>query len=191
MAKHIHVLRIIGDRTAKIQRYSDRVFFMMVALDEKLAEGRQVRLNVFGTYSEFYHAVVEADGFKRKVDEELHDLTDQPAQMTDAFTLEVFPDRRSRLVAVCGKKAMRMAFTIEGRKNGKFGSACEFIDLPEGALLPDGEPVYRKMLDAFCKLWDREREDKNTEFISFRISLMDYDVVDPYKDVFTIKVKEN
>nr|DAR79965.1 MAG TPA: hypothetical protein [Caudoviricetes sp.] len=25
----------------------------------------------------------------------------------------------------------------------------------------------------------------------FRISLMDYDVVDPYKDVFTIKAKEN
>lgn len=98
---------------------------------------------------------------------------------------------RSRLVAVCGKKAMRMVFTIEGRKNGKFGSACEFIDLPEGALLPDGEPVYRKMLDAFCKLWDREREDKNTEFLSFRISLMDYDVVDPYKDVFEIKAKED
>ena len=97
---------------------------------------------------------------------------------------------RSRLVAVCGKKAMRMAFTIEGRKNGKFGSACEFIDLPEGALLPDGEPVYRKMLDAFCKLWDREREDKNTEFLNFRIVLMDYDIVDQYKDVFTIKAKE-
>ena len=97
---------------------------------------------------------------------------------------------RSRLVAVCGKKAMRMVFTLEGRKNGKFGSACEFIDLPEGALLLDGEPVYRKMLDAFCKLWDCEREDKNTEFLSFRIALMDYDIVDQYKDVFTIKAKE-
>lgn len=62
---------------------------------------------------------------------------------------------RSRLVAVCGKKAMRMVFTIEGRKNGRFGSACEFIDLPEGALLPDGEPVYRKMLDAFSQLKQR------------------------------------
>ena len=90
---------------------------------------------------------------------------------------------RSRLVAVCGKKAMRMVFTIEGRKNGKFGSACEFIDLP------DGEPVYRKMFDAFCKLWDREREDKNTEFLSFRISLMDYDDVNRFVDVFTTKAK--
>lgn len=98
MAKHIHVLRVIGNRMAKVQRYSDRGFFMMVALDEKLAEGRQVRLNVFDTYSDFYHAIVEADDFRRKVDEELHDLTDQPAQMTDAFTLEVFPDRRGRYV---------------------------------------------------------------------------------------------
>lgn len=97
---------------------------------------------------------------------------------------------RSRLVAICGKKAMRMVFTIEGRKNGRFGSACEFIDLPEGALLPDGEPVYRKMLDAFCKLWDREREDENTEFISFRISLMDYDSEKQFTDVFNIKAKE-
>ena len=47
------------------------------------------------------------------------------------------------------------------------------------------------MLDAFCKLWGREREDANTESISFRIALMDYDIVDPYKDVFTIKAKEN
>nr|DAD84370.1 MAG TPA: hypothetical protein [Podoviridae sp. ctUS21] len=97
---------------------------------------------------------------------------------------------RSRLVSVCGKKAMRMVFTIEGRKNGRCGSACEFIDLPEGALLPDGEPVYRKMLDAFCKLWDREREDANTEFISFRISLMDYDSEKQFTDVFNIKAKE-
>jgi hypothetical protein len=96
----------------------------------------------------------------------------------------------SRLVAVSGKKAMRMVFTIEGRKNGRFGSASEFIDLPEGALLPDGEPVYRKMLDAFCKLWDREREDANTEFISFRISLMDYDSEKQFTDVFNIKAKE-
>jgi len=97
---------------------------------------------------------------------------------------------RSRLVAVCGKKAMRMVFTIEGRKNGHFGSACKFIDLPEGGLLPDSDLVYRGLLDAFCKLWDREREDENTEFISFRISLMDYDSEKQFTDVFNIKAKE-
>lgn len=96
---------------------------------------------------------------------------------------------RSRLVAVCGNKAMRMAFTIEGSKNGKFGSACRVIELPPVALLAEGDPVYRPMLDAFCKLWDREREDKNTKFLSFRIALMDVDPVKPFKDVFEIKEK--
>ena len=97
---------------------------------------------------------------------------------------------RSRLAMLSSKTDLRMTFIVEVRKNGKFGSACRMIDLPQGTLLPDGEPVYRKMLDAFCKLWDREREDKNTEFLSFRIALMDYDIVDQYKDVFTIKAKE-
>ena len=96
---------------------------------------------------------------------------------------------RSRLVAVCGKEALRMVFTIEGRKKGRFGSACKFIDLPEGALLPDGDPVYYKMLEAFCKLWDREREDDRTEWLRFSVSLMVLDIFKQYKDVFNIQVK--
>lgn len=124
------------------------------------------------------------------MNEKVYEIAVDVADLAYPLQIEREICLRSRLVAVCGKKAMRMAFTIEGRKNGKFGSACRMIDLPQGTLLPDGEPVYRKMLDAFCKLWDREREDKNTEFLSFRIILMDYDVVDQYKDVFTIKAKE-
>lgn len=96
---------------------------------------------------------------------------------------------RSRLAPLSRNTDLRMVFKVEVRKNGGFGSACRVIDLPQGALLVDGDPVYRPMLDAFCKLWDREREDENTEILSFRISLMDYDVVDPYKDVFTISAK--
>lgn len=97
---------------------------------------------------------------------------------------------RSRLAMLSSKTDLRMTFIVEVRKNGKFGSACRMIDLPQGTLLPDGDPVFRSMLDAFCGLWWREREDKNTEFLSFRISLMAYDIVDQYKDVFTIKAKE-
>lgn len=133
MAKHIHVLRLIGNRIAKVQRYSDRGFFMMVALDEKLAEGRQVRLNVFGIYSDFYHAIVESDGFKRKVDEELHDLTDQPAQMTDAFTLEVFPDHRSRYVRLKG----RLIESIKNRELRGIANRC-FRNMKEGYLPKSG-----------------------------------------------------
>lgn len=133
MAKHIHVLRVIGNCMAKVQRYNDRGFFMMVALDEKLAEGRKVRLNVFGTYSDFYHAIVESDKYMRKVDKELRDLTDQPAQMTDAFTLEVFPDRRSRYVRLKG----RLVESIKNRELRGIANRC-FRNMREGYLPKSG-----------------------------------------------------
>lgn len=133
MAKHIHVLRLIGNRIAKVQRYSDRGFFMMVELDEKLAEGRQVRLNVFGTYSDFYHAVVENDNFRRKVDKELHDLTDQPAQLTDAFTVEVFPDHRSRYVRL----KSRLVDAIKKRELRGIANRC-FKNVSTGYLPKSG-----------------------------------------------------
>lgn len=142
MAKHIHVLRVIGNRMAKVQRYSDRGFFMMVALDEKLAEGRQVRLNVFDTYSDFYHAIVEADGFKSKVDEELHDLTDQPAQMTDAFTLEVFPDRRGRYVRL----KSRLVDAIKKRELRGIANRC-FKNVSTGYLPKSGFLRFSKKVD--------------------------------------------
>jgi hypothetical protein len=103
------------------------------------------------------------------MNEKVYEIAVDVADLAYPLQIEREIRLRSRLVAVCGKKAMRMAFTIEGRKNGKFGSACEFIDLPEGALLPDGEPVYRKMLDAFCKLWDRELTAKDLVKIERRI----------------------
>lgn len=133
MAKHIHVLRVIGNRIAKVQRYSDRGFFMMVALDEKLAEGRQVRLNKYGCYSDFYHAVVENDNFSRKVDKALHDLTDQPAQMTDAFTLEVFPDRRGRYVRL----KSRLVDAIKKRELRGIANRC-FKNVRDGYLPKSG-----------------------------------------------------
>lgn len=106
---------------------------MMVALDEKLAEGRQVRLNVFDTYSDFYHAVVESGRFERKVDEELHDLTDQPAQLTDAFTVEVFPDRRGRYVRLKG----RLVESIKNRALRGIANRC-FRNVREGYLPKSG-----------------------------------------------------
>lgn len=133
MAKHIYVLRVIGNRMAKVQRYSDRGFFMMVALDEKLAEGRQIRFNKYGCYSDFYHAIVESGRFERKVNKELHDLTDQPAQMTDAFTLEVFPDRRSRYVRLKN----RLVDAIKERKLRGIANRC-FKNVSTGYLPKSG-----------------------------------------------------
>lgn len=144
MAKHIHILRVIGCRTAKIQRYSDQGFFMMVAPDEKLAEGRQVRLNVFDTYSDFYHAIVESDKYKRKVDEALHDLTDQPVQMTDAFTLEVFPDRRGRYVRLKN----RLVDAIKERKLRGIANRC-FRNMKKGYLPKSGFLRFSRKVKKF------------------------------------------
>lgn len=106
---------------------------MMVALDEKLAEGRQVRLNVFNTYSDFYHAIVENDNFRRKVNEEIHDLTDQPAQLTDAFTVEVFPDRRGRYVRL----KRRLVDAIKNRELRGIANRC-FRNVRDGYLPKSG-----------------------------------------------------
>jgi hypothetical protein len=133
MTKHIHVLRIIGNRMAKVQFYSDRGFFMMVALNEKLAEGRQVRLNVLDMYSDFYHAIVENDRFKCKVNKEVHDLTARPAQLTDAFTVEVFPDRRGRYVRL----KRRLVDAIKNRELRGIANRC-LRNVREGYLPKSG-----------------------------------------------------
>lgn len=95
MAKHLHVLRVIGDRTAKIQRYKDSGFYVKVSLPQKLAEGRRIKLNIFNTYSDFYHAEVAPMHCERKVPE-YEDLSDRYGYVSDAFTVEIFPSRRNK-----------------------------------------------------------------------------------------------
>lgn len=132
MAKNLHILRVIGDRTAKIQRYKDRVFYVAVELDEKLAEGRQVRLNVFGLYSDFYFAIVENEKVARKVNE-IHDYTKRVAQMTDTFTLEVFENSRNKYVRL--KK--RLIDRIKERELKGIANKC-FRNLGNGYLPKSG-----------------------------------------------------
>ena len=95
MGLYNHVLRVYGDRTAKIQRYKDGGFYVKVSLPQKLAEGRRVRLNVLDMYSDFYHAEVVPQHYGRKVPE-YEDLTDRYGYVSDAFTVEIFPNRRNK-----------------------------------------------------------------------------------------------
>lgn len=97
MKKNLTVLRIIGDRTAKIPRYSDHGFYIAVELNEKLAVGRKVKVNKFSTYSDFYYGIVEDQKFIRKV-KDYNNLINKPAQLTDLFTVEIFDSRRMRYV---------------------------------------------------------------------------------------------
>lgn len=99
---------------------------------------------------------------------------------------------RSRLAPSSHNTLLRMTMEIEGDYHGKgHGSIYHYIDLPKGALLPDSNLPYRPMLDAFCKAWERELQNDEAKNVTFKIVLLNYDVVDPYKDVFTIKAKEN
>lgn len=141
MAKYLHILRVIGDRTAKIQRYRGRGFYVSVELNEKLAEGRKVRLNVWGLYSDFYFAIVENGKAKRKV-KEFHDYTAQPAQMTDVFTLEVFENSRSKYVRL--KK--RLVNSIKERELQGIANKC-FRNLCNGYLPRSGFSRFSRKAD--------------------------------------------
>lgn len=132
MAKHLHVLRVVGDRTAKIQRYRDRGFYVVIELNEKLPEGRQVRLNVLGLYSDFYFAIVENEKARRKVNE-VNNYTRRAAQMTDIFTLEVFENSRNKYVRL--KK--RLIDSIKERELKGIANKC-FRNLCDGYLPKSG-----------------------------------------------------
>nr|DAP73684.1 MAG TPA: hypothetical protein [Caudoviricetes sp.] len=132
MAKHLHILRVIGDRTAKIQRYMDRGFYVAVELSEKLPEGRRARLNVLGLYSDFYFAIVENEKARRKVNE-VNDYTRRVAQMTDIFTLEVFENSRNKYVRL--KK--RLIDSIKARELKGIANKC-FRNLCDGYLPKSG-----------------------------------------------------
>lgn len=132
MAKHLHILRVIGDRTAKIQRYRNRGFYVAVELNEKLAEGRQVRLNVLGLYSDFYFAIVENEKAIRKVNE-VHDYTKRVSQTTDIFTLEIFENSRNRYIRL--KK--RLINSIKERGLQGIANKC-FRNLSSGYLPKSG-----------------------------------------------------
>ena len=119
MTEFLHVLRVYGDRTAKIQRYRDRGFYVKVSLPQKLAEGRRIKLNVFDTYSDFYHAEVAPMHYERKVPD-YEDLTDRYGYVSDAFTVEIFPSRRNKYYRL--KK--RLVDSIEGRGLQGIANKC-------------------------------------------------------------------
>lgn len=97
MTTYNYVIRLTGSRTAKIKRFGDQGIFIAVALRDKLAEGRPLKVNIFGCYSDFYFAEVVDERNRRKVDSEIRDYTESRiAELSDPFTLDIFPSRRSR-----------------------------------------------------------------------------------------------
>lgn len=55
---------------------------------------------------------------------------------------------RSRVALANKIRAVKMLFSIFGLVDGRFGRIERDLELPEKTLTPDGDPIYRRMLDA-------------------------------------------
>ena len=93
--QYLTIIRIVGDRTAKVTRYKDKGFFIAVMLPYKLAQGRFLKVNKFGFYSDFYFGIVESVKCERKV-KECHNFSKLYSVLTDPFTVEIFENRHNK-----------------------------------------------------------------------------------------------
>lgn len=93
--QYLTIIRIVGDRTAKITRYKDKGFFIAVMLPYKLAQGRFLKVNKFGFYSDFYFGIVENVKYERKV-KDYHNFSKLYSVLTDPFTVEIFENRYNK-----------------------------------------------------------------------------------------------
>ena len=92
---------------------------------------------------------------------------------------------RSRVALANKTKPLKMLFSIHGLVDGRFGRIERDIELPEKTFVPDGNPIYRKMLDAFCKEWEKQNKAGNQlEFEIMLILVVDDNI---FKDIFKIK----
>ena len=148
MKKNLTVLRIIGNRIAIIPRYSDKGFYIAVDLNEKLAEGRKVKVNKFSTSSDFYYGIVENQKFIRKV-KDYNNLINEPAQLTDLFTVEIFNNRRMKYV----KLKNRLIEAIK-KKELKGVANRAFNNLKNGYLPKTGFLRFSKKMRSFSHFSD-------------------------------------
>lgn len=93
--QYLNIIRIVGDRTAKITRYKDKGFFIAVMLPYKLAQGRFLKVNKFGFYSDFYFGIVESVKCEKKV-KDYDDFSNLYSVLTDPFTVEIFVNRYNK-----------------------------------------------------------------------------------------------
>lgn len=92
---------------------------------------------------------------------------------------------RSRVVLANKTKPLEMLFSIHGLVDGKFGRIERDIEIPEKTFTPDGDPIYRKMLDAFCKEWEKQHKAGNKLEFEVMLNLNDGDNI--FKDIFKVE----
>ena len=92
---------------------------------------------------------------------------------------------RSRVALANKIRAVKMLFSIFGLVDGRFGRIERDLELPEKTLTPDGDPIYRRMLDAFCKEWERQRKGGNN--LDFEIMLILTQGDNVIRDIFKVE----
>lgn len=92
---------------------------------------------------------------------------------------------RSRVALANKTKPLKMLFSIYGLVGGRFGRIERDLELPEKTFVPEGDPVYRRMLDTFCKEWERQRKGGNN--LDFEIMLILTQGDNVFKDIFKVE----
>ncbi len=92
---------------------------------------------------------------------------------------------RSRVALANKTKPLKMLFSICGLVGGRFGRIERDLELPEKTFVPEGDPIYRKMLDAFCKEWEKQNKAGNK--LEFEIMLILNNGDDVFKDIFKVE----
>lgn len=91
----------------------------------------------------------------------------------------------SRVVLANKTKPLKMLFSIFGLVEGKFGRIERDLELPEKTFSADGSPIHRKMLDAFCKEWEKQNKAGNK--LEFEIMLILNNGDNIFKDIFKVE----
>ena len=92
---------------------------------------------------------------------------------------------RSRAALANKAKPLEMLFSIHGLVDGKYGRIERDIEIPEKTFAPEGDPIYRKMLDAFCKEWEKQIEQGNK--LEFEIMLIFNNGDNVFIDIFKVE----
>lgn len=142
--KYLHIIRITGDRTAKITRYGNKGFYIAVMLPYKLAQGRKLKVNKFGFYSDFYFGIVESVKYERKV-KDYNNFSDIYSVLTDPFTLEIFENRYNKYYRLKN----RLIKSIEERELKGIANKV-FKNLRCNYIVKSGFKKFTKKIDKKC-----------------------------------------
>lgn len=119
------------------------------------------------------------------VHEQVYTIAVVTADVLYPLTIEERMRLHSRVALANRKNTVKMMFDIYGLVDGRFGRIKREMELPEGTLKAYGNPIYRGLLAAFCKEWEKQNKAGNK--LSFDLTLMYKDGENVFKDIFKVE----